>query len=84
MTQNIFIMMPDVCVMEWSVREQDGASPRTYFVSNYDHPTCGVMQRRDGDSRGMSGAEEEDDSPHARPAAVLQYTVRTTLSSPGK
>lgn len=56
----------------------------TSFISNYNHPTGGDMQRRDEDTRGMSGAEEEDDSPHARPTAVLQYSVRTTLSSPIK
>ena len=33
------------------------------------------MQRRDEDSRGMRGAEDENERPHARPTAVLQYTL---------
>ena len=75
------VMMRNVCGMEWSLRKQNEASPRTSFISSYNQPTGGDMQRRDGDTRGMTGAEEEDDSPHARPTAVLQYTFTTTLIS---
>ena len=38
------------------------------------------MQRRDEDTRGMTGVSLEDDSPHARPGAVLEYTVTIALT----
>ena len=54
------------------------------FISNVIQPFRGDMQRRDEDSRGMRGAEDEDERPHARPTAVLQYTFTTTLISTKK
>ena len=54
---------------------------RTSFISSYNQPIGGDMHRRDEDTRGMRGAEDEDERPHARPTAVLQYTFTTTLIS---
>ena len=54
------------------------------FISSLNQPFRGDMQRRDEDSRGMRGAEDENERPHARPTAVLQYTFTTTLVSPRK
>ena len=77
----VTMMMRHVCSMEWSLRKQKEASLCTAFISSYNEPSGGELQRSAGDMRARSGAEEEDESPHARPTAVRQYTFTTTLIS---
>ena len=73
------MMMRNVGGVEWSLTKQNKASPRKSLISSDNQPIGGEMLRRDEDTRGMRGAEEEDERPHARPTAVLQYTFTTTL-----
>ena len=80
----VTMMMRHVCSKEWSLRKQKEASLCTAFISIYNEPSGEELQRSAGDMRARSGAEEEDESPHARPTAVRQYTVTRTLMSARK
>ena len=64
-------MMRNVRGVESNKAREDLA--RTSFISTYNQPIGGDMQRRDEDTRGMRGAEDEDE--RAARASHCSFTV---------